>query len=441
LYLLHAIPYQLAECTGISKLLMANVVYDLTEVFVASTGKFPYYGIVRVVEEIGRELHLIDPELRFAIFSHAHDRFFEVHPTIDAESGQVDLNIPRGVKQIHHLRKTFYSRNRTRDALLPLARMFIRHLNRSRWRRARLSLEELDMNGKTLVSTGRPKHMVAALNALDDAGVSFEFIPLLHDMFPLHEFSPENPKPFPLNFIGDNCRVINHASRIIAISRFTKSDIENFSRDGILPPLPDVVTVPLVHECREGAEPATPDIPVTPYLLTVGATIGRKNLEVVFEALRLLEETNAAVPRLVLAGAPRRHVQDYLRKDRYDRIRPFVEVVPNPNQTKLVQLYRNAMALVLPSRIEGWGLPAGEALWNGTPAICSTAPVLYEVCGELGLYFDPNKPGELAELVTRLHTDPGFSERLRARIAAAFVSLRTWGDVARDVKRVYDAPS
>lgn len=417
---------------------MANVVYDLTEVFVASTGKYPYYGIVRVVEEIGRELHLADPDLRFAIFSHAHDTFYEVHPSIDAESGRVELNIPKGVRQIHHLRKTFYSRNRVRDALLPLAQMLIRGINRSRWRRAKLSLEELDMNGKTLVSTGRPKHMVAALNALDNAGVSYEFIPLLHDMFPLHDFSPQNPKPFPLNFIGDNRRVISRASRIIAISRFTKSDIENFSRDGILPPLPEVVTVPLCHESRDGTEPAADDIPDTPYLLTVGATIGRKNLEAVFEAMCLLEDSGAPLPRLVLAGAPRKHVRDYLKKDRYDRIRAFIDMVPSPNQTKLNQLYRNAMALVLPSRIEGWGLPAGEALWNGTPAICSTAPVLYEVCGELGLYFDPNKPGELAEIIARLQNDRQFVEDLRARIAAAAASLRTWGDVARDVKRVYE---
>jgi len=417
---------------------MANVVYDLTEVFVASTGKYPYYGIVRVVAEIGRELYLIDPDLRFAIFSHAHDRFFEVHPGIDPETGRVSLNIPEGVRQIHHLRKTFYSRNRLRDALLPLAQRIVRGINRSRWRRANLSLKELDMTGKTLVSTGRPKHMVAALNALDNAGVSCTFIPLLHDMFPLHDVSPRAAGAFPLTFAGDNRRVISRASRIIANSRFTKSDIETFSRKGVLPPLPEIVAVPLCHESRDGTDPAADEIPETPYLLTVGATIGRKNLETVFEAMCLLEASGAPLPRLVLAGAPRKHVRDHLAQDRYARIRPVIDMLPSPNQTRLNQLYRHAMALVLPSRMEGWGLPAGEALWNGTPAICSTAPVLYEVCGELGLYFDPDKPEELAALVARLQTDRGFAETVRARIAAAFDSLRTWEDVARDVRRVYE---
>jgi glycosyltransferase involved in cell wall biosynthesis len=312
-------------------------------------------------------------------------------------------------------------------------------MNRANWKRAKLSLRELDMNGKILVSTGRPKHMVSALDALDRAGVDYDFIPLLHDMFPLHEFSPEDPKPFPLNFIGDNRQVIDHASCIIAISEFTKSDIKGFSRDGMLPPLPEIVTVPLVQECREGTEPPTQHIPDDPYILTVGATLGRKNLEVVFDALLLLNEKKAFVPRLVLAGAPRRRVQDYLKRDRYGPIRSYVEFLPNPHQTDLRRLYKGAMALVLPSRIEGWGLPAGEALWNGTPAICSTAPVLYEVCGELGLYFDPNKPDELAQIIERLHQDKRFADEIRARIAGAAVRLRTWADVAKDVKRVYES--
>ena len=425
---------------------MAKSVYDLTEAFLAATGKYPHYGIVRVVEEIGRELCLIDPDLRFGIFSHAHDRFFELRPRVIAETGaetgaktgQVDLNIPAGVRQIHHLRRRFYSENRLRDALLPLAHGVVRAINRSRWRRAALSLPVLDMTGATLVSAGRPKHMVAALDALDAAGTDYRFVPLLHDMFPLHDAGARAAGSFQAHFIGDNARVIRRASRIIANSRFTRAEIERFSRAGILPPVPEIVAVPLVQQCRPGTGPARGDLPAGPYLLTVGATIGRKNLEVVFEALRLLEQSGAPVPRLVLAGAPRKHVRAYLDDTRYDGIRPFIERVINPSHATLAALYRNAMALVLPSRLEGWGLPAGEALWTGTPAICSTAPVLSEVCGDLGLYFDPDSPAELAGLIVRLQTDPAFARALRARIAAAAPGLRTWADVAADIRRVYE---
>jgi len=418
---------------------MSNVVYDLTEAFLASTGRFPYYGIVRVVSEIGRELHRTDPDLRFAIFSRAHDRFFEVHPTLDAYSDHVELNVPTYVTQVPHLRDIFYSKNLTRDTMVPPLQAIIGRINRSRWRREQVALDEMDMQGKTLISTGRPKHIVSAMNSLDKAGVSCDLIPLLHDVFPLHGMHRVKRRSFPENFIGDNRYVINRASRIIVNSAFTKSDIARFSRDGVLPPTPEVAVVPLAHECRDGGEELAPSIEAQdrPYLLTVGATIGRKNLEVVFDALNLLQQKNKRAPRLILAGAPRKHVRDYLQKERYNILRPLVEEVPNPNQHQLTHLYRRAMALVLPSRIEGWGLPAGEALWNGTPAICSTAPVLREVCGDLGLYFDPDKPEDLAAIIERLNLDRKFLAKHRTRIAQARGDLRTWNDVAQEIRAVY----
>lgn len=417
---------------------MPKVVYDLTEAFVAATGKYPYYGIVRVVEAIGRELYLLDPDIQFGFFAHAFSKFYEVHPRIDPDTGLVDLNIPQNVKQIHHLRKRFYSPNRLRDALLPATHLAIRAINRRRWAQSGVELKEIDMEGAVLVSTGRPKHMVSALDALDQANVSYEFIPLLFDMFPLHNFSSDTSKSFPRHFIGDNARAIERAARIIAISEYTKLEIERFSAKGTLPPHPEIVAVPLVQECLPGTEDIEKPLPSGPYILTVGATIGRKNLESVFEAMLHAKENGMFVPRLALAGAPRKHVQSYLEQSRYDPIRDHIDIITNPNQSELIELYKNAIALVLPSRLEGWGLPAGEALWNGTPVICADIPVLHEVCGDLGLYVDPDNPVEIAETITRLHSDDGFAQTLRDDIARAAPQLRTWADVARDVQRVYN---
>lgn len=417
---------------------MGQVVFDVTETFAASTGKFPYYGITRVVEEIGCELYRLDPEIRFCIFSYAHDCFFEVHPSIDPETGHVQLNVPDGIKQIYRLRRRFYDHNRLRNMVLPLAHKIIRWINRRNWNKVNPLLSKIDMEGKTLVSTGRPKHMVAALDVLNRENKRYNFIPLLHDMFPLHDFSPTNPRRFSLSFAGDNCHIIQRASVIIANSECTKADIENFSKQGLLPSLPNILTVPLVHECRKGTEPPEIKIPQHPYILTVGSTIGRKNLEVVFDAMLLLKERGNFVPRLVLAGAYRKRSANYLKQKRYNAIRHYVDTVLNPNQTDLIRLYKNALAFVIPSRIEGWGLPAGEALWNGTPAICSTASVFYEVCGQLGLYFDPNEPEELANIITRLHDDQRFASMVRSKISAASARLRTWADVAQDIKTIYD---
>ncbi len=59
----------------------------------------------------------------------------------------------------------------------------------------------------------------------------------------------------------------------------------------------------------------------------------------------------------------------------------------------LVFLYSRAYALVQPSLMEGFGLPAVEAMACGTPVISSQAGSLPEVVGEAGVYFDPTDVG------------------------------------------------
>lgn len=78
-------------------------------------------------------------------------------------------------------------------------------------------------------------------------------------------------------------------------------------------------------------------------------------------------------------------------------------------------------------------MPAGEAVWCGTPAICSTAPVLREVCGDLGLYSIRMIAICWPLLVDRLTQDADYRENLRHQIAEAKPHLRTWKTVARGI--------
>jgi glycosyltransferase involved in cell wall biosynthesis len=156
----------------------------------------------------------------------------------------------------------------------------------------------------------------------------------------------------------------------------------------------------------------------------------------VLDALTLLRERGAEAPRLVVAGARKPDIEAHVEGPDRAGIRDLVEFRHSPSQTDLVRLYKAALATVVPSRMEGWGLPAGESLWFGTPAICSTAPALREVAGDLGLYFDPDDAGALADHVDRLMRDDDFAAAHRRRIAAARPGLRTWQDVARDLLAV-----
>jgi len=411
-----------------------TVHFDLSEIYFTFSKKYKYYGIARTVVEIGYELHKLNRGVKFVIFSPAHTAFFEVQPKFgaDASNGLLEISFPEGVNPVR-LRRRFANVNPFRSALMPLARAIVWGLNRRKWARIpQDKLRRVDMTGQILITVGRYKVAADYLTMLGAKVKDFKFYPLLHDMIPLYFSSEDYDEILPMNFIMDNDTIIRASKGVIANSEFTARDLQRFSDEGTLPTLPEVITVPLVHEFRPSNEPVIKEAPKEPYALCVGTQPGRKNLETVFTAWSQMLKQGRTPPKLVLAGAKLKVTTDCLETDFADII-PYVIFIENPNQNELMEHYKQALALIIPSRIEGWGLPLGEALWFGTPGIGAKIDALQEVGGDLALYFDPLDVGTLVGHVVRLQDDPEFTQTLRARIAAAHPQLRRWSDVAEEI--------
>jgi glycosyltransferase involved in cell wall biosynthesis len=71
-----------------------------------------------------------------------------------------------------------------------------------------------------------------------------------------------------------------------------------------------------------------------------------------------------------------------------------------------------ALCFLFPSRIEGFGLPAVEAMASGCPVIASTSACLPEICGDSALYADPDDVLSWAEKVRLLMLTPSLREWL-----------------------------
>ena len=71
----------------------------------------------------------------------------------------------------------------------------------------------------------------------------------------------------------------------------------------------------------------------------------------------------------------------------------------------LAELYAAASAVVFPSHYEGFGLPAIEAMWSGSPLVCSNLPALREVAADAALYFEPDRPDILADQLQSVLSD------------------------------------
>lgn len=93
-------------------------------------------------------------------------------------------------------------------------------------------------------------------------------------------------------------------------------------------------------------------------------------------------------------------------------------------------LHSGAVALVLASASEGFGLPAVEAARCGTPVIATTESPLPEVLAGGGIFIEPGDPEPIVEAMeTFLHDEP--TRRERGRRARERAGLLSWTRSAR----------
>jgi len=153
-----------------------------------------------------------------------------------------------------------------------------------------------------------------------------------------------------------------------------------------------------------------------PYVLVVGTASRRKNLAVLHRAAAALAERGA---ELVLAGSERA----YLRSEEVPLRR--LGYVPEED---LPSLYAGALALVLPSLYEGFGLPCLEAMACGVPVVAAASGALPETVGDAGILVDARDAAAFADAVLAAAFEEGTRRPLIAaglRRAAGFSWTRT----------------
>jgi glycosyltransferase involved in cell wall biosynthesis len=100
-----------------------------------------------------------------------------------------------------------------------------------------------------------------------------------------------------------------------------------------------------------------------------------------------------------------------------------------------------ARAVVLPMVSDASGLVALDAIAAGVPVVASAVGALPEVVGTAGFLVEPRDPGRLATALAAAWADgtvaQGVREAARDRAAGTTEPMRTWADVAADVRAIY----
>jgi glycosyltransferase involved in cell wall biosynthesis len=231
-------------------------------------------------------------------------------------------------------------------------------------------------------------------------------------------------------------RVAKRAARIITFSEASRRDLRELlgieeARVDVIPP-------------GFGQEPAaTPidaperfDLGGARVILTLSAKRPHKNLTRMIEALpRIRERVPEAV--VVMPGNPTAHEDELKQLAAAQGVADAVRFPPYVSAEELEGLFAVAECFVFPSTLEGFGLPILEAMRRGVPVVCANASSLPEVAGDAARYFDPQDPGELAEAVVEVLTDPERSHKL-VDAGRARQELFTWRRCAELTLETYE---
>lgn len=137
-------------------------------------------------------------------------------------------------------------------------------------------------------------------------------------------------------------------------------------------------------------------------LLYVGNLKPHKNINIVFQALSLMEYNMR--PLLILTGKSFDGVSIEEFEKKYG-LSDNVITTGAVDEKDIIGLYNLADIFVFPSLYEGFGIPPLEAMACGTPVISSNSSSLPEVVGDAALLFDPNDAIKLRNHISGLLTN------------------------------------
>lgn len=151
-----------------------------------------------------------------------------------------------------------------------------------------------------------------------------------------------------------------------------------------------------------------------PFLMTIGSSDPHKNLEGLIQAFGLLPANLRNSHQLVIvSGISDRDRERFLGVARRAGLHPDqIVFTGRVSDQDLVELYNLAALYVMPSLIEGFGLPAVEAMACGTPAIGSNRTSVPEAIGRSDALFDPSRPTSIAAKIAEVLTDDGLRQSL-----------------------------
>lgn len=226
-------------------------------------------------------------------------------------------------------------------------------------------------------------------------------------------------------------RAIETADRICCISQTTHNELCDR-----MPHVAAKSTVTMLGNSFANVHAAA--IPETlravPYILYVGRRQSYKNFDILWDAFRSIRDRCPDLQLVIVGPAIKSAEARSLGLASDDR---RIVCMENVSDELLKALYQHSAAFVFPSKKEGFGLPAMEAMQSGANLIISDCLALQEVAGEAAHCFPKADTDSLADLL-RLASLSQLPDADRKRaIGSIRAAELTWQRTAETTANVY----
>ena len=253
-----------------------------------------------------------------------------------------------------------------------------------------------------------------AVNAVRAIYMIHDLIPLTHPQFCRAGEEAKHERRIMNALSSARGLILNSHDTLDALNRFAASR-------GVTVPNALIAWLGISKAARPAA--ATSE---RPYFVVVGTIEGRKNHLLLLRAWeRLVDAMGAGTPELAIIGGRGWEADEvFSRLDHPGRLAGHVREVSGCSDGELITLVAGARALLMPSFVEGYGLPVLEALQLGTPVLASDLPIFREIAGDLPTYLDPQDPAAWADTVRDFLGET--TERRRQLSAMTSFEATTW---------------
>ncbi|HSE29118.1 MAG TPA: glycosyltransferase family 1 protein [Candidatus Saccharimonadales bacterium] len=234
-----------------------------------------------------------------------------------------------------------------------------------------------------------------------------------------------------LIFRGLLLAVAKRSKQILTPTKFTKNDLVNFSHIN-----PDKVTVTyegsleVISEQQEVQE-----LKGKKFIMYLGRAEPYKNNRRLIKAHQKLLQEHPDL-HLAIAGKIdelRQADKDWVEQNQYKNVH-FLGFV---SDSAAAWLYSNCRAYVFASFMEGFGLPALDAMAYGAPVASSSASCLPEVYQDAAHYFNPHSTDDIARAVNDILTNKKLRDTLSKK-GILQQKKYSWKKMATETLQVYN---